>query len=158
MILLVVITVLLFFLPSGIFLPSGKHKVHRTMSCHKLAILFDDYTGQLLSSVIHFPFRYRAFSTETDSKFSPCQIILHQTLRSWTALARRPEKVRTQARRSSSRLTLLGILMMCLLFFLLDTWFLSNVKLAARIATGNTTVHVFQGLSTCPPPPPLCSQ
>jgi len=90
---------------------------------------------------------------------SPCPMILLQTLRSRPALAFSPEKVRTHARRSSSRLSFLsmGILMMCLLYFLLDTWFLSNVKLAARIATGNTTVQIYEGLSTSPPPPPFLS-
>ena len=164
---IIVICFLLFFLPFG-NLHSGTHNVHRTMSCHKLASFFHLSSGTLLSDVTHFPVKHFSFpspvqlhspgvifSTADDSKLRPCPLILLQTLRPRPALAFSPEKVRTHTRRSSSRLFCLsmGILMMCLLYFLLDTWFLSNVKLAARIATGNTTVQVFRGLSTTSPSP-----
>ena len=82
-----------------------------------------------------------------------CLVISNRTQRLLPALACSPETVRTQTRRSSSHVlgSSWGILMKHLLFFLLGTWILSNVKLAARIATGNTAVHTFRGLSTCPP-------
>ena len=163
----IVICFLLFYLPSGISLHSGKHEVHRTRSNHMLAIFLHSFSGMLSYGDTQFSFKYCTFlpvqlhslsvnfPREADGMLSPCPMILLQTLRSRPALAFSPEKVRTHARRSSSRLSFLsmGILMMCLLYFLLDTWFLSNVKLAARIATGNTTVQIYEGLSTSPPPP-----